>query len=282
MSNPVSHAYSIPLPVSSVGLRPYAHHNSAHVATLPLLQIIIRILQLSAIIIVWMFIIWKLALILPTTDHPIHIPHSLADLKLLAATLKVYSSSHFIYVLVLFCAVFLFKQSFGVPGSALLNVLAGALYGYPAIILISVLAAIGSTIGYLLSKHIIGTVIFGNLISRSRILSWRMAVDEHRDNMLPYMISIRTMPVVPGWFVNLASPFVGVPIGTFFTSTAIGLVPFHYICVQAAHTLSTLESMAGIFSIWTVLQLFMITAVIIVPVVFKKRLAKLYRKITSY
>ncbi|KAH6567371.1 hypothetical protein BASA61_005575 [Batrachochytrium salamandrivorans] len=234
----LARSLQLPLPALS-STHTSSYHHQARLVSLSPVQIAVRVAQLSGIAAVWMLVIWNIAMKFPTTDRSISIPHSVADLKVLAVTLKAYSSTHFSHVLGLFSIVFLFKQAFGIPGSALLNLLAGALYGYPAIPLISLLAASGSTIGYLLSKHIIGSVIFGGLISKTRIMSWRSAIDEQKDNLLPYLISIRTMPVVPGWFVNLASPFVGIPIGHFFISTAIGLTPFPlYMCTSCADAIN--------------------------------------------
>ncbi|KAH6578017.1 hypothetical protein BASA62_000541 [Batrachochytrium salamandrivorans] len=236
----LARSLQLPLPALS-STHTSSYHHQARLVSLSPVQIAVRVAQLSGIAAVWMLVIWNIAMKFPTTDRSISIPHSVADLKVLAVTLKAYSSTHFSHVLGLFSIVFLFKQAFRHPR-------------------ISALEFVGC---------------------KTRIMSWRSAIDEQKDNLLPYLISIRTMPVVPGWFVNLASPFVGIPIGHFFISTAIGLTPFHYICVQAARTLSTLDSMTQVLNIWTLLQLVMITAVVIAPVVLKKRFALLFQSISS-
>ncbi|KAI8917393.1 hypothetical protein BC831DRAFT_485146 [Entophlyctis helioformis] len=277
---------SLPLPAtaplpSSSSLSASSAASSRLQLTLTSAQVAARIAQMLAIASVAMLAIWRLAATLPASKTPLAIPHDLQGVKTLIVTLKAYSSTHFTHIFVLFVAVFLFKQAFGIPGSALLNILAGALYGYSAVPLTSLLAATGSTIGYFLSLHVIGPVVFGGLISRSKVISWRVTVEEHRENLIVYLISLRTLPLVPGWFVNLASPFVGIPPVPFFISTLIGLTPFNFICIQAATTLSTLNSMSEILNVWVVLQLVCITAVIALPVMFKKRLAALLRQVTD-
>ena len=123
---------------------------------------------------------------------------------------------------ILFCLVFIFKQTFGIPGALLLNILGGRLYGILALPLICTLAAIGSALMYGLSKHILGHVIFGVCVPITSVASLKSKIDEHRNHMLLFLTSIGAVPFIPGWFINVASPFVGVPIDTFFLSTWIG------------------------------------------------------------
>ena len=47
-------------------------------------------------------------------------------------------------------------------------------------------------------------------------------VQEHKDDLLSYVMFLRMTPVLPNWFINLASPHVGVPVMTFFWSTFFG------------------------------------------------------------
>lgn len=48
----------------------------------------------------------------------LHFPRSFEDLKNISSSLGEYKEEHYSYVLTLFCASFLWKQSFGIPGSA--------------------------------------------------------------------------------------------------------------------------------------------------------------------
>ncbi|KAI8925031.1 hypothetical protein BC831DRAFT_462648 [Entophlyctis helioformis] len=232
---------SLPLPAtaplpSSSSLSASSAASSRLQLTLTSAQVAARIAQMLAIASVAMLAIWRLAATLPA---------------------KAYSSTHFTHIFVLFVA----------------NILAGrALTATAPWPLTSLLAATGSTIGYFLSLHVIGPVVFGGLISRSKVISWRVTVEEHRENLIVYLISLRTLPLVPGWFVNLASAVCRHPSR---------LTPFNFICIQAATTLSTLNSMSEILNVWVVLQLVCITAVIALPVMFKKRLAALLRQVTD-
>ena len=82
-------------------------------------------------------------------------PSSLEDLKSLTNVLTAIINDEvgFTYVLVLFISAYLFKQTFAIPGSVFLNLLAGAIFGlglgFP---MTCVLTAFGATFCYSLAK----------------------------------------------------------------------------------------------------------------------------------
>ncbi|XP_068277285.1 transmembrane protein 41A isoform X2 [Nyctibius grandis] len=84
--------------------------------------------------------------------RPLRFPSDLEELRELAEALRDYERQHRGAALALFCAAYLYKQSFAIPGSSLLNVLAGALFGpWMGLVLCSALTSVGATFCYLLS-----------------------------------------------------------------------------------------------------------------------------------
>lgn len=47
-------------------------------------------------------------------------------------------------------------------------------------------------------------------------------VDEHKNNLLNYIIFLRITPFLPNWFINITSPVIGVPLSPFFFGTFLG------------------------------------------------------------
>ncbi|KAM9342535.1 transmembrane protein 41A-A isoform 2-T2 [Pholidichthys leucotaenia] len=91
----------------------------------------------------------------PTEDEPsrLKFPSDLEELRDLAELLQFYKTEHTGYVLLLFCSAYLYKQSFAIPGSSFLNILAGAIFGpYQGLLLACVLTTVGSTMCFLLSQ----------------------------------------------------------------------------------------------------------------------------------
>ncbi|KAI8910824.1 hypothetical protein EDD86DRAFT_189478 [Gorgonomyces haynaldii] len=228
-------------------------------------------LKVGTLFVAWILLIVYLAGQLPPSDE-LKIPHSLADLKLLVNAAKQYSDTYPLAILMLYCTVFLFKQTWGIPGAALLNILAGALFGFKALPLISFLGATGSSIAYLISKHWIGQLLVGPCISKQSLRNWKLTIKQNEDNLLVYLATIRILPLFPGWFVNFAAPLIGVPLDVFWMSTFIGLTPFHYVCVSAATTLAEINSLSEIFNFWTIFKITSIGVILLLTAVFKDRL----------
>lgn len=59
------------------------------------------------------------------------IPHSFDELRSVRHTLQLYRQSYAVHVAALLVAVHMFLQSFMIPGSILINVLAGSMYSLP-------------------------------------------------------------------------------------------------------------------------------------------------------
>ena len=81
-------------------------------------------------------------------------------------------------------------------------------------------SSIGASICYLLSK-----TLFSNLVERSlkdRLAMWANQVRRNRNTIFSYMLFLRVTPFFPNWFINIASPHVGVPLPVFFVATFIG------------------------------------------------------------
>ncbi|RMX52849.1 hypothetical protein pdam_00011314 [Pocillopora damicornis] len=85
--------------------------------------------------------------------YELHFPSDLEDLKSLASLLKQYRQDNFGYVILLFCSAYLYKQTFAIPGSVFMNLLAGAIFGmWVGFPLVCTLTGCGATFCFLLSK----------------------------------------------------------------------------------------------------------------------------------
>ncbi|KAJ8350020.1 hypothetical protein SKAU_G00251500 [Synaphobranchus kaupii] len=58
-------------------------------------------------------------------EYSLRFPSDLEELRELTELLQFYKTEHTGYVLLLFCSAYIYKQSFAIPGSSFLNILAG-------------------------------------------------------------------------------------------------------------------------------------------------------------
>lgn len=191
-------------------------------------------------------------------------PSDLEELRELAELLKFYKREHTGYVLLLFSSAYLYKQSFAIPGSSFLNILAGALFGpYEGLLLACVLTTMGSTMCYLLSRSF-GKRYIANLFP-DKVAMLQGKVEDNRSCLFFFLLFLRFFPMTPNWFLNMAAPIVNIPITYFFFSVFIGLLPYNFICVQTGVMLSEVSTLDDLFSWDRLVQLLAIAFFALLP-----------------
>lgn len=191
-------------------------------------------------------------------------PSDLEELRELAELLQFYKTEHTGYVLLLFSSAYLYKQSFAIPGSSFLNILAGAIFGpYEGLLLACVLTTVGSTMCYLLSQAF-GKHYIVNLFP-DKVSMLQRKVEDNQDCLFFFLLFLRFFPMTPNWFLNMSAPIVNIPITFFFGSVFIGLLPYNFICVQTGVMLSEVSSLDDLFSWERLLQLLAIACMALLP-----------------
>ncbi|KAE8965005.1 hypothetical protein PR002_g28809 [Phytophthora rubi] len=159
-------------------------------------------------------------------------PSSLQELQRSHETFLHVFSVQFPLALACFTCVYVLKQTFAIPSSALLNVFAGAvlplMLAFP---LVCVLTACGASCCYLLSQ---------NLASEDIVLS----------------LSERLLPV---------------PLKLFAPSVAVGLLPYNFITVHAGAMLSSLRSTSDLLDPRTMGLLVLLAVGMLIPALLKKK-----------
>ncbi|KAM6978506.1 transmembrane protein 41A-A [Tautogolabrus adspersus] len=201
-----------------------------------------------------------------STEEPssLKFPSDLEELRELAELLQFYKREHTGYVLLLFCSAYLYKQSFAIPGSSFLNILAGAIFGpYQGLLLACVLTTVGSTMCYLLSQAFGKQYIINLFPDKVSVLQRK--VEENKDCLFFFLLFLRFFPMSPNWFLNMCAPIVNIPITFFFCSVFIGLLPYNFICVQTGVMLSEVSSLDDLISWERLLQLLAIACMALLP-----------------
>lgn len=172
--------------------------------------------------------------------------------------LEDYTSDYTAQVLLGYCMVYIFMQTFMIPGTVFMSLLAGSLFGvFKGVALVVFNATAGASSCYFLSK-VIGRplatslwpdklLFFQNQVNSDLHLNLYLyltsqirlndlysffQVAKRRERLLNYMLFLRLTPTLPNTFINVASPIVDVPYHTFFLATSIGLIPAAYVTVR--------------------------------------------------
>ncbi|OIW06562.1 hypothetical protein TanjilG_03956 [Lupinus angustifolius] len=200
----------------------------------------------------------------------IKLPRTLSDLRLLKDHLSTYASNYPAQFILGYCSTYIFMQTFMIPGTIFMSLLAGALFGVVrGIMLVVFNATAGASSCFFLSK-LIGRPLVSWLWPE-KLRFFQAEIAKRRDKLFNYMLFLRVTPTLPNLFINLASPIVDVPFHTFFLGTFIGLIPAAYITVRAGLALGDLKSVRDLYDIKTLSVLFLIGFVAILPTLLKRK-----------
>eukprot|EP00256_Glycine_max_P007982 XP_003517027.1 uncharacterized membrane protein At4g09580 [Glycine max] len=209
-------------------------------------------------------------LTMPDSDYSfLKLPRTLQDLQLLRDNLESYTSDYTAQVLVGYCVVYIFMQTFMIPGTVFMSLLAGALFGvFKGVALVVFTATAGASSCYFLSK-LIGRPILSSLWPE-KLKFFQTQVAKRRKGLLNYMLFLRLTPTLPNTFINFASPIVDVPYHIFFLATVIGLIPAAYVTVKAGLALGELQSVGDLYDFNSIATLFLIGVVSVTPTLMSK------------
>ncbi|KAH6774069.1 SNARE associated Golgi protein family [Perilla frutescens var. frutescens] len=204
-------------------------------------------------------------LTLPASDYSfLKLPRSLEDLQLLRDNLETYTSDYTIQVLVGYCLVYIFMQTFMIPGTVFMSLLAGALFGvFKGVALVVFTATAGASSCFFLSKLIGRPLVFS--LWPDKLTFFQAQVAKRRERLLNYMLFLRVTPTLPNTFINVASPIVDVPYHIFLLATVIGLTPAAFVTVRAGIALGELQSVGDLYNFQSLATLFLIGVVSVTP-----------------
>ncbi|GAU49759.1 hypothetical protein TSUD_408010 [Trifolium subterraneum] len=138
------------------------------------------------------------------------------------------------------------RQTFMIPGTVFMSLLAGALFGvFKGVALVVFTATAGASSCFFLSKLIGRPLLFS--LWPDKLKFFQTQVAKRRKSLLNYMLFLRLTPTLPNTFINFASPIVDVPYHIFFLGTVIGLIPAAYVTVRAGLALGELQSVGDLY-----------------------------------
>ncbi|KAK1374991.1 SNARE associated Golgi protein family [Heracleum sosnowskyi] len=209
-------------------------------------------------------------LTMPVSDYSfLKLPRTLNDLRILRDGLEMYTNDYTAQVLIVYCMVYIVMQTFMIPGTIFLSLLAGSLFGVlRGVALVVFNATAGASSCYFLSKLIGRPLLFS--LWPEKLSFFQEQVAKRHDSLLNYVLFLRVTPTLPNTFINLASPIVGIPFHIFFLGTLIGLIPGAFVTVRAGIALGELRSTGDLYDMHSIATLFLIGIVSVTPTLMNK------------
>jgi uncharacterized membrane protein YdjX (TVP38/TMEM64 family) len=118
-------------------------------------------------------------------------------------------------------ALYVAATAISVPGSFILTIAAGFLFGPVWGTGIAVMAATtGATVIFLIASTSLGALFRER--SEGKLAALK---NGFRRNELSYLLFLRLIPLFPFWLINLACAFLGVSLRNFVLGTMLGIIP---------------------------------------------------------
>ncbi|GMN51869.1 hypothetical protein TIFTF001_021020 [Ficus carica] len=208
---------------------------------------------------------------MPSAEYgKLKLPRTVSDLRMLKDHLASYSNDYPAQFILGYCSTYIFMQTFMIPGTIFMSLLAGALFGVvKGLFLVVFNATAGACSCFFLSK-LIGRPLVSWLWPE-KLRFFQAEIAKRREKLLNYMLFLRVTPTLPNLFINLASPIVDIPFHVFFLATLLGLIPAAYITVRAGLALGDLKSVKDLYDFKTLFVLFLIGSLIIFPTILKRK-----------
>lgn len=144
----------------------------------------------------------------------------------------------------LFFLVYFLITALSIPGALLLTLLGAALFGFWwSLVLISFASSLGATAAFLVSRYLLRSWVgakFGH-----RLMGIESQLAKQGDL---YLFSLRLIPVVPFFLINLLMGLTQFPVRRFYWISQLGMLAGTAVYINVGTQLSQLTSLDGLVS----------------------------------
>jgi len=146
---------------------------------------------------------------------------SLAELKERRDQLQGFVALHPALSFGLYILIYIAVVSLSLPGALVMTLSGGFLFGpWLGAAAAASGASLGAAVIFMVCRSAVGDSLRGK--AGSTISKIEEGV---RRDAFSYILTLRLIPVMPFWLVNLAAGFVDIPLRTFLSATVLGILP---------------------------------------------------------
>lgn len=180
----------------------------------------------------------------------------LAALQARQHALLEYRQGHPLGLAAGFFLAYVACAALSLPVAGLLTLAAGAIFGLiEGVALVSFASSMGATLAWLASRYVLGDIVQRHFGERLQAVNRGI----QREGSL-YLLTLRLVPVLPFFVVNLLMGLTTLPVRTFYWVSQVGMLPVTLIYVNAGTQLSGLHSLSGILSARIIASLVLLAA----------------------
>lgn len=169
---------------------------------------------------------------------------SLEQLKQSQASFAELTAQQPLRVAGIYFGVYVAATALSLPGATIITLAGGALFGlWWGTVIVSFASSIGATLAFLVSRYLLRGAVearFGQ-----RLAEVNRGVE--KDGAF-YLFTLRLIPVVPFFVINLAMGLTRMKTGVFYAVSQVGMLAGTLVYVNAGTQLAQIESLRGILS----------------------------------
>lgn len=155
-----------------------------------------------------------------------------------------YVSANHLLSLALFFVIYVAVTALSIPGAALMTLVAGALFGLlEGLILVSFASTLGATLAMLVSRTLLRDSIQNRFADAFKTVN-----DGVEKEGALYLFTLRLVPAVPFFVINLVMGLTNMPARTFFWVSQVGMLAGTAVFVNAGTQIGNIDSLSGILS----------------------------------
>ncbi|MCI5052364.1 MAG: VTT domain-containing protein [Simkaniaceae bacterium] len=193
------------------------------------------------------------------------------SLKAQHEDIKAFVSRHPITTPLLFITLYIIAVALSLPIAGILTIGMGYLFPLPLSTLYVVIGAtIGATIIFLAARSAFSAILYKKVEPFLSKIEGNM-----KENAAMYLLTMRLIPLIPFWLLNLAPAFLSVPLRTFVWTTFVGIIPGSYVYTQAGLGLASVFedsdhfTFGAIFTPEVIIAFCVLIAFSLIPIIYK-------------
>jgi pyruvate/2-oxoglutarate dehydrogenase complex dihydrolipoamide dehydrogenase (E3) component/uncharacterized membrane protein YdjX (TVP38/TMEM64 family) len=165
-------------------------------------------------------------------------------LRAILAQVQAWQHAHALTFIVIFFLAYVAVTALSLPFAVWMTLAAGALFGFwQGFLIVSLAASIGATLAFLAARYLLRDFVRAKFDTRLAAIDQGIA----RDGAF-YLFTLRLIPVVPFFVVNLAMGLTAISTRAFFTASYLGMLAGTAVYINAGTQLAKLDSLSGILS----------------------------------
>ena len=169
---------------------------------------------------------------------------SFESIKAQQATIDAWYATNPLATALGFFAIYVAVTALSLPGATIMTLVAGAIFGLGwGAVVVSFASSIGATLAFLASRFLLRDWVQQRFGQQLKSLNEGV----QKEGAL-YLFTLRLIPVVPFFVINLAMGLTPIRTWTFYWVSQVGMLAGTLVYVNAGTQLAQLQSLSGILS----------------------------------